>query len=291
VDTTIDFSHVIVTRFNLVGIGGVKTEKDWKEWNDQRFKLFNQYCLPSVLNQTAKFSWFLYFDIQTPEVHLSEIEELKKIPFIRVFILNGKQEFFDHYSSHIRESIPNSSKWVITTRIDNDDCIHREAVAKIQSKFKARENYSINLSSGYTLNLKENVLSHYFYLKSPFQSIVENIDSGELKGVYQKRHGQWEPGKAAPIQRELRSLRTGNRDYAYVLDEPLWVQLIHDKNISNDAVRGFPVFRKVDLSPFSIAHSNSRESLLKLPNYYSFLWWKRYFKALIIKFLYSIYRE
>jgi hypothetical protein len=241
-----------------------------------------------MLQQSAPFKWHLYFDVQTPERHLPEIEQLKQAPFIRAIFMDGKELFFETHMEQIREFLPAGCSWLITTRVDNDDCLHRDAIAAIQRRFKPRDQYLINLSSGYTYNLESGILSHYYYMKSPFMSLVEDLNKGTVSGVFSKRHTHWEPGKAAPWGRLIRSFFTGKSDYSYVVSRPGWIQLIHDQNVSNDERRGLPVLRKVSLEPFGIKGRNRRAGIGLLPGYAHFIWWKRYAKGWILKWLHRL---
>ncbi len=286
-----EFTHIVLTRFNLVGIGGEKSPEAWVRWNEHRFRIFMTYCLPSMLQQSAPFTWHLYFDVQTPEQHLAEIEKLKKIPHIRIFFMKGKEEFLRTHMDTIRESLPAEKGWLITTRVDNDDCLHRDALERIQSRFRPLDSMLINLSSGYTYNLETRILSHYYYLKSPFMSLVEDLSKTRLLGVFHKRHTHWEPGKAAPWGRLIGSAFSGKSGYSYLVSRPGWMQLVHQQNVSNDERRGIPVLGRRDLEPFGIRDQNQPATLGMIPSYYHFIWWKRYLKGWILMVVHRLFRK
>jgi hypothetical protein len=277
-----EFEHIVLTRFNLVGIGGEKSEQEWIRWNDHRFRIFKDYCLPSMLQQSVPYRWHLYFDVQTPEKHLPEIEQLRKYPFIRIFFMEGKAQFFLSHMEQLQNSLDGGTAWLITTRVDNDDCLHRDAIAAIQRRFRPKDPFLINLSSGYTYNLGSGILSHYYYLKSPFMSLVESAKKESLMGVFHKRHTQWEPGKAAPWGKLIRSAFGGGMQFSYVVSRPLWIQLVHDQNVSNDEKRGVPVCRKISMEPFGLTDHNRPARFRMVPGYYHFIWWKRYAKGWIL---------
>ena len=74
-------SHFILTRFNLLlwnkDKKGNKVRS--KSWLEHRFALFEQYCLPSIENQTCQnFEWIVLFDSTTPEPFKKKIEDYKK---------------------------------------------------------------------------------------------------------------------------------------------------------------------------------------------------------------------
>jgi hypothetical protein len=283
-----EFANFVFTRFTVWVTGGEKSPDEWAQWNEHRFSIFREYCLPSMLQQSGRYTWNIYFDVKTPEKHLAEIEDLKQYPFIHSFFMDGKDLFFETHMERIMESVPPECSWLITTRVDNDDCLHRDAIASIQARFRPRDEFLINLSSGYTYNLESGMLSHYYYMKSPFMSLVEDLKKERLKGVFFKRHTHWEPGKAAPWGRLIRSAITGSGNYSYLVSRPGWIQLIHAQNVSNDEKRGLPVTRKISLEPFGIRGTNRPASFRLIPGYYHFIWWKRYAKGCILKMFHRL---
>src|SRR6187402_3364420 len=126
--------HFIATRFNL------KTS-DWKksksgnlvltnEWLEHRFNLFENYCFPSVRNQSNQnFTWCIFFDIDTPQNFKDRIVVLtaNTTNVIPLFI-DGMPALNVSFKNFIRENITNSDCHIITTRIDNDDVIHEDFV-------------------------------------------------------------------------------------------------------------------------------------------------------------------
>ena len=75
-----NFSHFILTRFNVKKMWsqdkrGNKVLTD--EWLSHRFKLFENYCLPSIVNQENKnFIWLVYFDQDTDKLFINKINIL-----------------------------------------------------------------------------------------------------------------------------------------------------------------------------------------------------------------------
>jgi len=281
------YQHFVITRFNLTGQHHQMSAEEWKHWNQHRFELFHRFCLPSMISQEgAAFIWLIYFDHQTPEGFLQDIDKLNEHPIIRTRMVSGIDAFISNYIQDIIGLIPKSARWVITTRMDNDDILRKDAIYCIQSHFKTQDNLTINLSSGYTFNLENHLMTHYYYLKSPFISVVEDTHKMELQGVYARRHTQWEPGRAGRFFPELKSCITKKRNKVYILDKPYWIQIIHGKNISNDPVRGFPIFRELDLKLFHFPMINMKEKFYNLFKYYHFIWWKWYMKGIVLKIMY-----
>lgn len=221
-----NFNHFIITRFNLKQTIWVNdklgdTVND-EHWLNERFALFEQYCFPSIKNQTEKqFKWLVYFDSDTPGIFKQKNEHLQRIfkSYIPIYVASFS-EFETKLPQTICELKEATKNYVITTRLDNDDAFHKDAVKVIQNHFIEEDKTIIDLANGlalkingeYKLSLKKNVIS------GPFISLIEKIDPlVSPLTVYDREHTSWH-GIAA--------FRTVDEGY-------YWLQLIHNRNISN----------------------------------------------------------
>lgn len=281
-----DYSHYIITQFNLRHFPSAENNdyESWRQWTRNRIELFREYCLPSVINQSSKnFSWLLYFDADTPAEFNEFLTGLRSFPFIQICYCKGIGDFNVNYLREVKKRTGKSIKWIITTRIDNDDCLHKDAVKTIQHYFTGRDKYLISLASGYVLNINDRTLSHYFYPMSPFISLIESCDS-EIGGVFEKGHTKWDSLRLFVFKEIwLDWFDKKSRKSRFVLKKPLWIQTVHGENVSNSFYRGFPVLKKKDLREFSINYSTNKLSVKEIGKYYSYVMWKRYLKSLIIK--------
>ena len=135
------FQHFIITRFNL-------KQNVWNKdkfgsqvnddiWLKDRYSLFITYCFPSLEAQVnLNFKWLVYFDTNTPLMYKHKNEDLKEqfANFYPLYIDNI-DELKVACRKDIQDLQESNSKFVITTRIDNDDCFHENTVAKIQENF------------------------------------------------------------------------------------------------------------------------------------------------------------
>ena len=185
-----------------------------------------------------------------------------------------------NYLEDIRELSTNTD-WIITTRCDNDDCLEKDAINTIQDYYIPKDKFLISLASGYTLNINDNTLSHYYYPMSPFISLIESNDKKELKGIFYKEHTKWETLKLKIFTEMLKK----NKMAIFALQKPFWIQIIHEDNVSNSYKRGLPVIKEKDLSDFGIGIITKGQSILNIPSYYNYVLWKRYFKSLIVRFI------
>ncbi len=275
------FKHFIITQFNLRKFPyGVKAETDWENWTQERIKLFNTYCLPSFLNQSNKnFTWLIYFDSKTPQKFNHLFKELNDISFVQLCFADSYNHFMVKYIEDIKK-LSSNTEWIITTRCDNDDALQKDAVSTIQDNFIQKDEFLISLASGFTLDVVDNTLSHYYYPMSPFISLIESTKKTVLKGIFYKEHTRWDELRLGITTELLKK----NKKSVFVLEKPYWIQVIHSKNLSNNFKRGLPVIKAKDLSSdFGINIQTKRQSIFKITDYYHYVLWKRYFKSSIVR--------
>ncbi|SHH38377.1 glycosyltransferase [Winogradskyella jejuensis] len=218
------FSHYIVTRFNIKSEGWVN-DKNGKKVNDfiwlkKRYDLFKKFCLPSMQTQTEKeYSWLVFFDKDTPQ-EFKEVNECirRELPqFIPLYV----NDFLD-FENTLREFVFENShtEYIMTSRFDNDDCFHEDAIGAIQKAFVKKDSTIIELSKGLTMLIEdENKLAKRENVFSgPFITLIEKkSDINSLKTVYDCEHTSW--GDLA--------------DFIAIDNKFYWLQTIHDANISN----------------------------------------------------------
>src|SRR5688572_5851115 len=131
------FDHYLITRFNLRNPEWAVTKNNESlltdEWMQDRLWLFRNFCFPSVAAQTShNFSWLIYFDVTTPENYKLEIDALVKgHDNIFVFYIDGMGAFYPQIQQYISQH-SQSKPYLITSRIDNDDTIHKDFISEIQ---------------------------------------------------------------------------------------------------------------------------------------------------------------
>ncbi|MGB7843658.1 MAG: glycosyltransferase [Salinimicrobium sp.] len=215
------FQHYILTRFNLKAENWATTKNNDKalseEWLKERFDLFENFCFSSVKNQVNQnFKWLVFFDTNTPEAYRQKVEEYRKsYENFLPFFIEGMNSFLPEIIKNIQKL--DSEEYVITSRLDNDDCIHERYTEVIQSYFDKQEHQALDIVDGYSLEIGENSrLGAYIQLNNPFMSLIEKKEN--LKTVwFRKRHGSWKYEKNMTRIRHQR----------------LWLSIIHSKNMEN----------------------------------------------------------
>lgn len=215
--------HFLATRFNL------KTPQ-WKttksgnlvltnEWLNHRFHIFENYCLPSVKNQSSlNFKWCIFFDIDTPDEYKQKIFAIsEEFPVIFPIFIESMEKLRETFKDFINNNIDKNDSHIITTRIDNDDIIHQDFVEIIQFLFKPKDLAVIDLQKGYqvsidTINPEVRLYTHRF---NSFISVIECTKS--FNTVFSRMHYEWENEK---------NIISYNR-------KRLWMELSHQENFVN----------------------------------------------------------
>lgn len=248
------FQHYILTRFNLRATDWTTTKNKEKvlteEWLKERFDLFENYCFSSVKNQrNQNFKWLVFFDVNTPENYKLKVEEYRKsYDNFYPFFIDGMPNFLPEIIKNIKQL--DTEKFIITSRLDNDDCIHEDYINVVQSYFNKQNHLAIDLIDGYTIQTGKKIrLGFQKHLYNPFISLIEKKD--DFKTVwFRSRHGSWKYEK----------------NIIRVKDRRLWLGIIHSKNKVNQ----FEGYGRVDaeiINKFHIAKIKRDEILNGLSNY------------------------
>ena len=219
------FKHFLATRFNI-RIGGWDTTKNGEtllddSWMDNRFGLFENYCLPSVINQSNQnFIWCIYFDLHTPEVYKLRIKSLtESYPNIRIFFIDSIGELKPHLINFIKSSEHDNCDYVITSRLDTDDLLHRDYINVVQQLFELSHITVIDVRSGFKINIEDGncEIRNYTQSFNPFISLIEEREGAET--VFNEMHHEWFNAKKVIVYNKMR----------------LWIELVHQKNWLNAA--------------------------------------------------------
>ena len=242
--------HFILTRFNLLLWNKDKEGRKVRtmKWLAHRFSLFEQYCLPAVKGQTCKdFTWIVLFDSTTPDCFINKITEYQKEcpQFVPIYVEPEKGRCFAEIFRQVVVSRLNNQEFekvsislantddtnytdkcfmrVLTTYLDNDDALSVRFVEDVQKRAAALENGTfIYYTDGLQFFTDHKYLMQIHYRRNHFASVVESGELSTVKTIYgYGSHYYIDQIKGAKIE--------------YVHDEPLWCEVIHEKNMGNDA--------------------------------------------------------
>jgi hypothetical protein len=218
------FHHAILTPFNPVrhrnppaAYEAIRSRPGWME---ERFDLFERYCLPSVLGQSNQnFTWMIYFDQSTSEEYLGRARRGiagRANCVIKLCSRYGSETL----QADLMADLDPSRNWVVTTRLDNDDGLQRDFVKNLHKQVRVGTEEALDFPWGIVLANGVPYLSRQRY--NAFISLSEPLIG--LKTVTYVRHKE--------MARRYR-VRT-------VTNEPSWLQSLHGSNYGNK-VRGWRI--------------------------------------------------
>lgn len=209
--------HFIITRFNCRSVNDTSNKALDVKWLNSRFDLFDQFCWPSVTNQSnRKFKWIVLFDDETPDVIKERIELYKKdTVFYPVFQPAGTDRAAKKAILSLLDGTPDV---LITTRLDNDDALAVDYIERVQDYLSVKKNTVIEFSKGYIWY--KNAAYRDTQIHNPFTSLVEPLSAlgnEDFSTIFFCSHTDVE--KLGVIE--------------YMGDLPGWIQVIHGDNVAN----------------------------------------------------------
>ncbi len=232
------------------------------------FELFERYCLPSIKSQTSQnFEWIVLFDSTTLEPYKERIgewqKEYPKLVPVYVEPQNGRY-FAEIFRKEVAKRLHGNR--VITTDLDNDDALNVRFVEDIQQRVQPlADGTFIFYTEGYQYFTDHQYLMKIHYPKNHFVSVVESGNPATVKTIYgYGSHYYIDKIKGAKIE--------------YINDTPMWCQVVHEKNMGNDAFfLGAKMMKEAEGFGFMFQDSSSNYGI----GVYLFHFLPRYFKTFV----------
>jgi Putative rhamnosyl transferase len=239
------YKHFILTRFWFAKgpTGANATTSDVSQWFENRIKLFESYCLPSVVAQSCQeFTWMIYLDTRAPEQYVSKIRGLVSpykntevvtvkawgvpsiVPSMGDITVNTSEVLED-----IVSRLAGETDWVLTSRLDTDDGLHRDFVRRLHECIGDPKEEFLNFPYG--ILFYRNRCYLYHHPRNAFISLFEPAKT--LKTVICGPHERL--NEVGPIRQ--------------LPPAPGFVQIVHGANVSNK-VRGYRVPKSLALQGF-----------------------------------------
>lgn len=140
----------------------------------------------------------------------------------------------DGVSDAVTARAPVEARYLITTRLDNDDALAWDFIAAIHSHFAAQDCQFVNFTYG--LQLEGARVYHRADPANAFASLIERRSSRKPRTVFVDQHPRL--GQHGPL--------------AQVRSHPMWLQVVHGGNVANEArgVRADPtgVYSRFDVN-------------------------------------------
>lgn len=213
--------HFLLTRFNL-RMAGLDRDREGKpvlgpEWLSERLDLFERYCAPSVAGQTYRdFTWLLFLDEDTPaEARTRVSEAVSAAPDAELVFLPPIMND-EPVARAVTDRFDVDPDLLITSRVDNDDALHEDALSAVRAAARPSRREFLNLRFGYvtdgvTARVKSHKYGHYTSLVEPssrdaFRTVHCGIPHGRARHF-------------APFRQ--------------LTDMPYWLEVIHGRNAAN----------------------------------------------------------
>jgi len=258
--------HFVITRYNIRISGEGLRENSVacaEDWMNHRFALFRDFCFPSVVNQTNQnFVWLIFLNADTHTVFREQISSLISAhKHFKTIYIDGYVEFFKTLRGVIREEMQ-GEKYLITSRLDNDDCIRHDFIQQVQNQFQNQQKCIIDFPHGLSLEIEPKIRLAFRKIRmNPFISLIEKADSFHTV-MYYFGHRQWMNSGAEIISIKHRRV---------------WMQVIHKHNVLNS-------FRGMWLkSGQNLSETFGLSEALKIKNSGIFSQMKQLLKALLMR--------
>lgn len=238
----------LITRFNLKLYSHDKNNRKTlsKEWLDERFYLFEKYCLPSIKNQTYKdFLWICLFDQGTPDKYKKYISKYEEtVPqFIPYYLRADETKNLISYLNNIIEyyamKMPGP---VIQIRLDNDDALQKDFLKGIIAKVNEQKDDLMIYSFKYGLQYynQMNFAMQISYPNNHFLALINKNHASLHMNIFQFNHYL--------VIKEKRPFTCINNKC------PMWLEVIHDSNVVNDVRMTLyqHFYNKTDLDDFGV---------------------------------------
>lgn len=207
--------HLVLTRFNVPDPGLTRDKQGrpvrTPDWMAHRLDLFERFCYPTVTAQGHRgFRWLVFFDEATSGADRRRIAGYTHPVFEPVFIGDTSERI-----PAILDRVAADTEYLITTRVDNDDAIHRDLTAEVQGEFRAQPLEFLGFPEGYFLCGDD--IYHAVDPRNPFVSLIERRAGPRgFRTVWCAAHH--DVRRVGP----LRLLPSG----------PRWLRVIHERNAS-----------------------------------------------------------
>ena len=227
------FNHFLITRFNVrsqTGFDNVFPNNQDASLDEAylkyRFSLFDAYAYPTVSSQSStNFKWIVLYDVHTPQSCKERIRMYSKwTNFIPVFIKEFDEKTIQNI---VNQNMSGNPRYIITTRMDNDDGICRDYIKMIQDNFQEKHGELINFFFGYYVTHPGGKLYLRGRSVNTFASLIEKSD--EFHTIYFSE--QLPHHKLHNVYKSRGLLRN-----IMLKDSmPAWLVVFHEGNLANSS--------------------------------------------------------
>ena len=230
---------ILITRFAIELDSSSKffETREGVEWFKHRLSFFKKTCLPSIINQEILPDLWLIFISKNQNLHTQLSNETLGFDFIKIVQISQFKAFNEVVSEYLKKHNLSQS---ITTRLDCDDALFPEYFKTVKSiSEKTSCDFLFEPTKGISIQVDEDTITRAAYIQKllpPFLSFINR--TGVNIHVFSINHDEW--------SKDFR-IYTQNKT-------PLWIQIVHERNISNKFGWGWMVNSVVEINPEKTQH-------------------------------------
>lgn len=218
-----NFNHIILTRFNLQYELGNSIHLE-PSWLEERFRLFEQYCLPSIIGQSnSSFTWVILASDQTADVYKRRLSSYSEVCSNIVIEYSPYVADLVGLYKKIGEKYVGDCDYLLSTRIDSDDMLAPHFVDRLHSYIHSQFSGEsvITFPRGIQWFEKEAIAYSISYAQNHFLNFLEA--SSNIRTSLGIDHTKVE-----------------KRNMIQLPDASMWCEIVHGTNICNGY---FPNYR------------------------------------------------
>ena len=218
-----NFNHIILTRFNLQYELGSSIHVA-SSWLEERFRLFEQYCLPSIIGQSnSSFTWVILASDQTADVYKRRLSSYSEVCSNIVIEYSPYVADLVGLYKKIGEKYVGDCDYLLSTRIDSDDMLAPHFVDRLHSYIHSQflGESVITFPRGIQWFEKEAIAYSISYAQNHFLNFLEA--SSNIRTSLGIDHTKVE-----------------KRNMIQLPDASMWCEIVHGTNICNGY---FPNYR------------------------------------------------
>ena len=219
----------LFTRFNLPIYvenkfgGSTHTE----EWLEDRFELYDKYCLPSIAKQAHEnFIWVVFFDVDTPKRFVDRVAAYKTVcpQLFPVFLNKEETQMLATWTDVIVKSLKSPSELLIEIRLDNDDALNIAFIERVYRKAK---------EPGKTKEIISYLYGLQYYVEKNWAFRIPYADNHFLAFIDR----DYDRNKAITHILQFDHSKPNAYPYSFSLireDCCMWMENVHGQNVANE---------------------------------------------------------
>ena len=230
---------ILITRFAIELESSSKffETREGVEWFNHRLSFFKKTCLPSILNQETRPDLWVIFIAKNKNLHNQLSNETFAFDFIKIVEISQFKAFNEVVSEYLKKHNLSQS---ITTRLDCDDALFPEYFKTVKSiSEKTSSDFLFEPTKGLSVQIENDNITRAAYIQKllpPFLSFINR--TGVNIHVFSFNHDEWP--KVFITEKQNKT--------------PLWIQIVHENNISNQFGWGWMVKSVVEINPGKIQY-------------------------------------